>query len=85
VLATELGYFRRNRARMGYAAAKALGLPIGSGVVDAACKTLVRQPMKRSGMRSRHEGGQGILALCAPARSQRFDHNVVAFPGARVH
>ncbi|MGH8522420.1 MAG: hypothetical protein ACREU9_13575, partial [Gammaproteobacteria bacterium] len=28
VLATELGYFRRNRARMGYAAAKALGLPI---------------------------------------------------------
>ncbi|MGH8512257.1 MAG: hypothetical protein ACREU8_12985, partial [Gammaproteobacteria bacterium] len=41
VLATELGYFRRNRARMGYAAAKALGLPIGSGVVEAACKTLV--------------------------------------------
>ncbi len=30
VLATELGYFRRNRARMGYAPAIALGLPIGS-------------------------------------------------------
>ena len=40
MLATELGYFRRNRSRMGYAAAKALGLSIGSGVVDAACKTL---------------------------------------------
>ena len=74
VLATELGYFRRNRARMGYAAARALGLPIGSGVVEAACKTLVTQRMKRSGMRWRHEGGQAILTLRALAQSQRFDH-----------
>lgn len=73
-LATELGYFRRNRARMGYAAAKAQGLPIGSGVVEAACKTLVTQRMKRSGMRWRHEGGQAILTLRALVQSDRFDH-----------
>jgi hypothetical protein len=74
VLATELGYFRRNRARMHYAEVKAQGLPIGSGVVEAACKTLVTQRMKRSGMRWRHAGGQAILTLRALAQSQRFDH-----------
>ena len=73
-LATELGYFRRNRARMHYATAKAQGLPIGSGVVEAACKTLVTQRMKRSGMRWRHDGGQAILTLRGLVQSDRFDH-----------
>ena len=38
-LATELGYFRQRRRRMRYAEMKAQKLPIGSGVVEAACKT----------------------------------------------
>ncbi|MGH7383436.1 MAG: hypothetical protein ACREKR_14625, partial [Candidatus Methylomirabilales bacterium] len=48
-LATELAYFRRHRHRMHYAEAQAQNLPIGSGVVEAACKTLATQRMKRSG------------------------------------
>jgi hypothetical protein len=72
-ITTELRYFRRNRHRMRYATFKAKGLPIGSGVVEAACKTLVTQRMKRSGMRWRHEGGQAILTFRALAQSQRFD------------
>ena len=40
-IAEVLGYFRNNRHRMGYAEVKARHLPIGSGVVEAACKTLV--------------------------------------------
>lgn len=72
-LAPELRYFRRNRHRMQYAKWKAMGLPIGSGVVEAACKTLVTQRMKRSGMRWRHEGGQAILTFRALAQSDRFD------------
>ena len=56
-IAEVLGYLRNNRHRMGYAEAKAQNLPIGSGVVEAACKTLVTQRMKRSGMRWRHAGG----------------------------
>ncbi|MGH2610156.1 MAG: hypothetical protein ACRDHF_13835 [Tepidiformaceae bacterium] len=70
---TELWYFRRNRHRMRYAQWKAKHLPIGSGVVEAACKTLVTQRMKRSGMRWRHEGGQAILTLRALAQSDRFE------------
>ena len=57
-LKTELEYFRNNRQRMRYAEHLANNLPIGSGVVEAACKTLVTQRMKCSGMRWRRPGGQ---------------------------
>ena len=72
-LATELNYFRSHRHRMRYAEVAEQALPIGSGVVEAACKTLVTQRMKRSGMRWRHEGGQAILTLHALIQSGRFD------------
>src|SRR6266705_2110038 len=48
-----LAYFREHRHRMRYGALRAQHLPIGSGVVEAACKTLVSQRLKRSGMRWR--------------------------------
>ncbi len=67
-----LGYFRRNRHRMDYAEAAARAVPIGSGVVEAACKTLVTQRLKRSGMRWRHAGGQAILTLRGWVQSHRF-------------
>lgn len=72
-LAVEVKYFQRNRRRMRYALAAARGLPIGSGVVEAACKTLVAQRMKRSGMRWRDAGGQAILTLRGLVQSNRFD------------
>lgn len=71
-IASELRYFRNNRHRMRYAQMKAQNLPIGSGVVEAACKTLATQRLKRSGMRWRHAGGQAILTLRALAQSDRF-------------
>jgi hypothetical protein len=73
-LATELAYFRKYRHQMCYAENRALNLPIGSGVVEAACKTLVTQRMKRSGMRWRHDGGQAILTVRSLVQSDRFDH-----------
>ena len=72
-IADVLGYFRENRHRMSYATVAAQGLPIGSGVVEAACKTLVTQRMKRSGMRWRRDGGQAILTLRGLIQSDRFD------------
>ena len=62
-----------NRHRMQYATWAAAGLPIGSGVVEAACKTLATQRMKRSGMRWRHDGGQAILTFRGFVQSDRFD------------
>jgi hypothetical protein len=70
----ELKYFRRHRARMHYKEHTDQGLPIGSGVVEAACKTLAAQRMKLSGMRWGHEGGQAILTLRGWTQSiDRFD------------
>ena len=59
-LEKELQYFRRNRSRMDYARLRAQNLPIGSGVIEATCKTLVTQRMKRSGQRWTIDGGQAI-------------------------
>jgi hypothetical protein len=67
-----LAYFREHRHRMRYAALHAQNLPIGSGVVEAACKTLVSQRLKRSGMRWRSAGGQAILTFRALGQSGRF-------------
>ncbi len=72
-IATELAFFRGNRHRMRYAEWAAKRLPIGSGVTEAACKTLATQRMKRSGMHWRHDGGQAILTFRALAQSERFD------------
>ena len=72
-LKKELTYFRRNRSRMKYAQLRAQNLPIGSGIIEAACKTLVTQRMKRSGQRWTIDGGQAILTFRALVQSDRFD------------
>jgi hypothetical protein len=73
VLHQAVAYFREHRHRMPYARLRAQQLPIGSGVVEAACKTLVSQRLKRSGMRWREAGGQAILTFRAWCQSDRFD------------
>src|SRR5207248_7160222 len=56
-------YLRRHSRWMDYARYRRLGLPIGSGVTEAACKTVFTQRFKRSGMRWHRESGQVILDL----------------------
>jgi hypothetical protein len=70
---TELKYFRKNRHRMRYAQFVDDGIPIGSGVVEAACKTLVTQRLKRSGMRWHLDGGQAILTFRSLVQSGSFE------------
>ena len=48
--------------------------PIGSGVVEAACKTLVTQRLKGSGMAWSPAGGQAILTLRSLIQSDRWPH-----------
>ena len=68
----ERKYFENQRGRMDYARYQELGLPIGSGVVEAACKTLATQRMKRSGM-SWADGKQPILTIRSLQQSGRWD------------
>lgn len=68
-----LSYFRKNKHRMRYAEWKRQGFMIGSGVVEAACKTLVAQRLKLSGMRWSVHGSQAILTMRGWDQSERFD------------
>ncbi len=56
-------YLRERAAKMNYATALRCGLPIGSGVTEAGCKTLFTQRFKQSGMKWTITGGQPILNL----------------------
>ncbi|QDV34633.1 ISKra4 family transposase [Tautonia plasticadhaerens] len=55
------GYIRNNLHRMDYPRYRAAGWQIGSGHIEAACKTVVNRRLKRSGMRW---GGDGADAVC---------------------
>jgi hypothetical protein len=67
-----LTYFRNQRGRMQYAAYQRQHLPIASGVMEAACKTLVTQRLKGSGMTWTLAGGQAILTLRSVLQSGRW-------------
>lgn len=69
----ELNYFKNNLKRCNYHAVKLKNLPIGSGIVEAACKSLVAQRLKKSGMAWRWKGGQAILNLRKYLLSNLFD------------
>ena len=58
-----LVYFMNNKERMRYATFKAQGYHIGSGLVESACKTVVGQRLKQSGMRWSEAGAEAMLSL----------------------
>jgi hypothetical protein len=66
-----LAYFENNAPRMRYKWFRSRGLFVGSGVVEAGCKTIVGQRLKLSGMRWTVAGADAIIALrCREASSQ---------------
>jgi hypothetical protein len=69
----EIGYLEHNLARMTYRTFRQAGYFIGSGVVEAGCKTVIGQRMKCSGMFWSEEGGQGMLDLRCAFLSSRLD------------
>jgi hypothetical protein len=71
---TELKYLQRNRRRMNYFELRQKNLPIGSGIVEAACKNLIGARLKKSGMRWTIDGGQTVLTLRSLVLSNRWEH-----------
>lgn len=63
-------YLFHNRRRMRYRLFREAGYPIGSGTVESACKLVVQQRLKQSGMRWSRHGAQAMLALRATLLSQ---------------
>ena len=66
-------YLQGYRAHLDYATYHRLGLPLGSGVTEAACKTVFTQRFKCSGMSWSLEGGQTILRLRLAKLSRIWD------------
>jgi hypothetical protein len=56
-------YYKNHKNKMSYARHRKENLPIGSGVTEAACKTLIKQRMCISGSRWKEEGASCVLAL----------------------
>lgn len=66
-----LGYFERNVERMQYGTFRKNGWFIGSGVVEAGCKTIIGARCKQSGMFWSRPGAENVLALRCLHASQR--------------
>jgi len=69
----ELGYFMNNVDRMKYGTFRKKGYFIGSGVVEAGCKTIIGSRCKQSGMHWSRVGAEKILALRCISSSHRLD------------
>ena len=76
-----IGYLENNRAHMGYDEYLAAGYPIGSGVIEGACRHVVKDRMELSGMRWTVEGAQAMLYL----RSIYLNGDWKEFDEHRIH
>jgi hypothetical protein len=69
----EANYFERNAARMHYPKFHQQGLFVGSGVIEAGCKTLIGSRLKRSGMFWTVRGANAVIAVRCCRHSREFD------------
>ena len=70
---TEIAYFEKHTARTRYAQFRAQGLFIGSGVIEAGCKTVVGRRLKQSGMFWSETGAEALLSLRCLVLGPHFD------------
>ncbi len=71
-IGAEINYFETNKERMRYPEFREQGLFVGSGVIEAGCKTVLGR-LKRSGMFWTVRGANTIIALRCCELSGRFE------------
>jgi len=69
----QMAYLETNRHRIQYGTFQKHGWFIGSGVIEAGCKTVIGQRLKQSGMLWSLPGAQNVLTLRCATSSRRFD------------
>ena len=69
----EVKYFEKNKSRMRYNEFREAGLFIGSGAVEAGCKSVIAQRLKQSGMRWSVRGANSVISLRCRIKSGRFE------------
>lgn len=67
-----LTFLANHRDRLDYATARAEGRPVGSGAVEATCKSLIAVRLKRPGARWKQPSADRIIQLRALALSDRW-------------
>lgn len=74
-LEAAIGYIdtQNDAGRVDYVEAKRRNYPIGTGITEAAAKTMVGVRMKRAGARFSQHGGQTVMTFRAALLSDRFD------------
>jgi len=69
----QLAYFIGNKDKMRYGLFRAAGLFVGSGVIEAGCKTIVENRLNRSGMRWTKKNAANVIALRCAIYSGAYD------------
>jgi hypothetical protein len=73
ILEGERAYFEKNKERMRYEDFRKQGLFVGSGVVEAGCRTVIGQRLKQSGMHWTVKGANSIITLRCCILSSRWE------------
>ena len=88
VVTTACNYFETNLARMRYDEYLREGYPIASGVIEGACRHVIKDRMEQGGMRWTLEGAKAMLnvrSILASSESERFSRWRPAEEAKRLH
>jgi hypothetical protein len=87
-ITTVCNYFEKNAQRMRYDVYLQAGYPIASGVIEGACRHIIKDRMEQGGMRWTLAGAEAMLnvrAVCASSAWQDFGHWRQSEEAIRVH
>jgi hypothetical protein len=73
IVEKQLAYFERNADKMRYGLFRAVGLFVGSGVMEAGCKTIVCKRLKNAGMHWSKKNAKAIIALRCAICSNEYE------------